>query len=143
MKHLPLNVMVAEDSEDDIVLIEEALSEIPGLTLSHVARDGVEVLHNLRATADEGGALPDLVFLDINMPVMNGFETLRAIKLDPRLRRVPILMMTVSDREEDVVRSYESGSVTYIRKPLSLEHLVPVLTQLEAYWSSVARVPRG
>jgi len=84
---------------------------------------------------------PGLVLLDINMPKKNGFEVLQAMKADPLLQSLPVVMLTTSDREDDVVRSYTHGACSYIRKPISLEQFVQVVKDFEFYWTMVSRVP--
>ena len=84
---------------------------------------------------------PGLVLLDINMPRKNGFEVLQAMKADPLLDALPVVMLTTSDREEDIVRSYTHGASSYIRKPVRLEQFIQVVKNFEAYWTMVSLVP--
>jgi len=138
----PLELLLVEDNDDDIVLIEEAFAEAKLMNVIFTVRDGEEALAYLR---QEGPYThmrrPGLVLLDINMPKKNGFEVLEAIKADPRLRTLPVIMLTTSDREEDVVRSYNDGASSYIRKPMTLERFARVVKGFELYWTLVSRVP--
>ena len=138
----PVELLLVEDNEDDIVLIEEAFTEAKLMNVIFTVRDGEEALAYLR---QEGPYThrrrPGLVLLDINMPKKNGFEVLQAMKADPLLQSLPVVMLTTSDREEDVVRSYNHGACSYIRKPMSLEQFVQVVKHFELYWTMVSRVP--
>lgn len=138
----PLELLLVEDNDDDIVLIEEAFAEAKLMNVIFTVRDGEEALAYLR---QEGPYThrrrPGLVLLDINMPKKNGFEVLQAMKADPLLQSLPVVMLTTSDREEDVVRSYHDGASSYIRKPMTLEQFARVVKGFELYWTLVSRVP--
>ena len=138
----PVELLLVEDNEDDIVLIEEAFAEAKLMNLIFKVRDGEEALAYLRQEGQyTHRRRPGLVLLDINMPKKNGFEVLQAMKADPLLQSLPVVMLTTSDREEDVVRSYNHGACSYIRKPMSLEQFVQVVKDFELYWTMVSRVP--
>ena len=140
----PVDLLLVEDNEDDIVLIEEAFTEAKLMNVIFTVRDGEEALAYLR---QEGPYThrrrPGLVLLDINMPKKNGFEVLQAMKADPLLQSLPVVMLTTSDREDDIVRSYTHGACSYIRKPMSLEQFVQVVKHFELYWTMVSRVPQA
>lgn len=105
-------------------------------------RDGEEALTYLRRQEPyRDVAVPGLILLDINMPKTNGFEVLGAMKADPTLRSLPVVMLTTSDREEDILRSYADGACSYIGKPLDLDHFTKLVKHFELYWTSVARLP--
>lgn len=138
----PVEILLVEDNEDDIVIIRESLEESRLLNLVRVVRDGIEAMAYLRREApfqDVGS--PGLILLDINMPRKNGFEVLEEVKSDPALRSIPVVMLTVSDRDEDILRSYASGACSYIRKPVDFEKLREVVKQFELYWTIVSEVP--
>lgn len=138
----PIELLLVEDNEDDIVLIEEAFAEAKLMNVISIVRDGDEALAYLRQEGQfTHRQRPGLVLLDINMPKKNGFEVLQAIKADPLLQSLPVVMLTTSDREDDVVRSYMAGACSYIRKPLSLAQFVGVVKDFELYWTMVSRVP--
>lgn len=140
----PVEILLVEDSEDDVVIIQETLADSKLVNVQQVARDGEEALAYLTKSGPfEAAGSPGLVLLDLNMPKMNGFEVLDAMKSDKRLRHIPVVMLTVSDREEDVAEAYIRGACTFVRKPVSLNRFKEVAGQLEVYWSSVAQVPRG
>ena len=85
--------------------------------------------------------MPDIVLLDINMPKKNGFEVLEEMKKDPRLLSLPVIMLTTSQREEDVVRAYEKGACSYIHKLVDLDEFKQLIKQFEHYWTGVSRIP--
>ncbi|MBI3355932.1 MAG: response regulator [Nitrospirae bacterium] len=138
----PLELLLVEDNEDDIILVEEAFAEAKLMNVIFTVRDGDEALAYLR---QEGlykhMRRPGLVLLDINMPKKSGFEVLQAMKADPRLQLMPVIILTTSDREDDVVRSYADGASSYIRKPISLAQFAEAVKGFEVYWTMVSRVP--
>ena len=137
-----IDILVVEDNDDDVVLIQEAFAEGKLINRITFVRDGEEAMAYLRKEGIYATApMPGMLLLDINMPKKNGFEVLTDIKADPRLRALPVIMLTVSDRDEDIVRSFEQGACSYIRKPVTLTRFVAVVKEFELYWSLVSRVP--
>jgi CheY-like chemotaxis protein len=144
MTHEPLTILLAEDNEDDIVLMRETLAGSRFFEFVFIARDGDEALAYLRNEDRFADArLPSLVMLDINMPKKNGLEVLEDIKHDARLCRLPVVMLTVSNREEDIVRAYSAGACTFIRKPVQIEDFRAIIAQMSRYWSEIASVPHS
>lgn len=142
MKSQPVEILLVEDNEDDIVLTQEAFTEAKLVNVINTVRDGEEALAYLRREGQYKVArLPGLILLDINMPKKNGFEVLEAMKVDPALRSLPVIMLTTSDREEDIVRSYADGACSYIRKPVDLDRFIDVVKQFELYWTLVSKIP--
>lgn len=142
MRSQPVEILLVEDNEDDIVLAREAFAEARLVNVINTVRDGEEALAYLRREGKYKVARsPGLILLDINMPKKNGFEVLEAMKADPTLRAVPVIMLTTSEREEDVVRSYADGACSYIRKPVDLDQFVGVVKQFELYWTLVSKIP--
>ncbi|MEW6245989.1 MAG: response regulator [Nitrospirota bacterium] len=142
MKDQPVEILLVEDNEDDIVLTREAFTEAKLVNVINTVRDGEEALAYLRREGRYKVArAPGLILLDINMPKKNGFEVLEAMKADPSLRSLPVVMLTTSEREEDVVRSYADGACSYIRKPVDLDQFVGVVKQFELYWTLVSTIP--
>jgi CheY-like chemotaxis protein len=118
------------------------LEDSPLLQLAQVAQDGVEAMAFLRCEAQRrGGQLPDIILLDINMPRMDGFEVLAQIKAEPALRRIPVVMFTTSDCQDDIDKAYALGACSFITKPCSLEELDTTLRRLAGYWVTTARLP--
>lgn len=139
-----IDILLAEDNEDDVVLIRRAFSKVKLLNLVHVVQDGVEALDYLhRRSPYESAALPGLVLLDINMPKKNGFEVMEAMKADPFLRRIPVIMLTTSTRDQDIIRSYEGGACSYISKPPDMGQFIEIVSTFELYWTLVSSLPKG
>jgi CheY-like chemotaxis protein len=138
----PIEILLVDDNDDDVLLLEESLRDSKFVNLLQVVRDGEEALNYLRRQGPFANAtLPGLVLLDINMPKVNGFEVLSAMKEDPVLRTIPVVMLTTSTRDEDIVRSYSGGACSFVSKPVSFEKLKEVIKQFALYWSLVAVVP--
>lgn len=138
----PLEILLVDDNPADVRLTVEALKEGAPQYHLHVARDGVEALAFLRREGSFAEApRPDLVLLDLNMPRKSGREVLADAKGDPALRSIPIVVLTTSKAEEDVLRSYDLHANCYITKPVGLDDFVGVLRQVEGFWSHVVRLP--
>ena len=138
----PMEILLVEDNEDDIILTKEAFAVARVMNSINSVRDGEAALAYLRQEGPYKDAVrPGLVLLDINMPKKNGFEVLEAIKADPRLQALPVIMLTTSEREEDIVRSYTYGACSYVRKPVSLEQFIDVVKKFELYWTLISLVP--
>jgi CheY-like chemotaxis protein len=142
LQHNVLQVLLVEDNDDDIYMVEEAFSQAKLVNIVNVVRDGEEALAYLRREGQYKDAIrPGMVLLDINMPKKNGFEVLRELKADPAICAIPVVMLTTSEREEDIVSSYGSGACTFISKPVDLDKLKQIANQFEMYWALVAKVP--
>lgn len=141
-----ITILMADDDEDDCQMAREALAESRLRNKLHVVSDGEELLRYLRhegVYAAPGSApRPGIVLLDLNMPCMDGREALRAIKADPNLRTIPIVVLTTSKADEDVHRSYELGASSFITKPVTFEGLVEVIKALGKYWLEIVDLPR-
>lgn len=138
-------ILIAEDDDDDYFLTGQALKEARIAADLRRVCDGEELLDYLRRRKRFSGSdvapLPSLILLDLNMPRMDGREALREIKGDPRLRHLPIVVLTTSKAEEDVVRSYELGVNSFITKPLTFQALVEAIKVLGRYWFEVVQLP--
>lgn len=142
MKGAAVEILVVDDNEDDLIMIEEAFAEAKLLNVIKTARHGEEAMAYLRQEGPyKAAARPGLILLDINMPRKNGFEVLTALKADASLCSLPVIMLTTSDRDEDVVRSYGTGACSYIRKPVDLRQFTEVVKHFEFYWTLVSRLP--
>jgi len=137
----PVSILLVEDSPDDVEITRRALER--GQVKNHlmVARDGQEALDILFSRRDTEGALPGLILLDLNLPKIDGREVLEKIKSDPKLRRVPVIALTSSTREEDVVRTYDLGVNTFISKPVKFEDFIRVIATIRDYWILIATLP--
>jgi CheY-like chemotaxis protein len=141
-----LIVLMADDDEDDQMFAQDAFEES---RLPHhltFVNDGEALIEYLKGCLESDGPshtlLPDLILLDLNMPRKDGREALREIKENPRLRHIPVVVLTTSSSDGDVFRSYDIGANSYITKPVTFDSLVEVLDTLGKYWLSVVRLPR-
>jgi two-component system, response regulator len=139
-------LLLVEDNKDDEALILRALRRSQLSPRVVVARDGVEALEYLHGKAGEHARAPapDLVFLDVNLPKLSGLEVLRRIRADARTRGLPVVILTSSKEERDIVTSYELGASSYVRKPVASEQFVDAIGRLGSYWLELAEVlPAG
>ena len=137
-----VEILLVEDSEPDILLTEEAFSEARVANRLHVARDGEEALQFLRRQGEHAGApRPDVILMDINMPRKNGLEVLEEIKADPELRSIPVLILTTSQAEDDVRRSYSGHASGYVVKPVGFENFLQAIRAFEEFWLTFVRFP--
>jgi CheY-like chemotaxis protein len=138
----PMEILLVEDNEDDILLEQEALADAKLVNLMSVVRDGEEALAYLRRQGKyQNARVPGLILLDINMPKKNGFEVLNEIKTDPALMHIPVVMLTTSDSEADIIKSYSRGACSFITKPMDFDKFRDVIRQFALYWALVSRVP--
>ncbi|NVJ06195.1 response regulator [Myxococcus sp. AM001] len=138
----PIEILLVEDNPGDVRLTIEAFKE--GKVSNHlsVARDGVEALAFLRRQGAYANAVrPDLILLDLNLPRKDGREVLAEIKVDPALRRIPVVVLTTSKAEEDILRTYDLHANCYIAKPVDLEQFIFVVRSIDDFWLSVVRLP--
>lgn len=138
----PIRVLLVEDNPGDADLTRETL-EAGRLHLDiDVAIDGEQALAYLRQTPPfEGAPVPDLILLDLNLPRIPGRDVLAAIRQDERLRRIPIVILTSSDAEQDIVKSYELGANCYITKPVGLAAFQSVVRSVEGFWFTIVKLP--
>jgi CheY-like chemotaxis protein len=141
----PIRLLLAEDDPDDQLLIREALAESRIANELDIVSDGEELLEYLRRGNGfghlSGQALPGLILLDLNMPRLDGRQALREIKADPELRRIPVVVLTTSRAEEDVLRTYDLGVNSFVTKPLKFDDLVEVVRALGRYWLEIVELP--
>lgn len=144
-------ILMADDDEDDRLLAQDALRESGQNAELYFVSDGKQLLDYLRLegefTPNEHDARvkaprPDLILLDLNMPRLDGREALRQIKVDPMLRRTPVVILTTSRAEEDIWRAYDDGANSYVTKPVSFDGLVDVMKDLRRYWAETVQLPR-
>ena len=136
-------ILLVEDNPDHALLALEALEAVHGATVDvRVASDGQQALDFLfRAEGFEDAATPNLILLDIQLPLVDGFEVLARVKADDRLRVIPTVMLTTSENERDILRSYGLGSNSYVTKPVDAEALFERIGQLPSYWFNVNALP--
>lgn len=127
-------IMLVEDNPDDEELTLVAFEESRLLNEVVVARDGAEALEYLLDPAGKGHALPHLILLDLNLPKVSGLEVLRKLRQNPRTRLLPVVMLTTSKEESDLINSYDLGCNSYIRKPVVFTEFIEAVRQLGMYW---------
>lgn len=144
-KKNPVTIVIAEDDEDDYILTRDAFAESRLINNLIWVHDGEELLDYLTRhgeyAAPESSPRPALILLDLNMPRMDGREALERIKSDASLRRIPVVVLTTSRAEEDIVRSYDLGVNSFIQKPVSFSDFTQALRLLGAYWLEVVALP--
>ncbi len=145
MKKAIVEILLVEDNEYDIELTLRALHEDHVANTIHVARDGEEALKFLAACEssvnDGDGRMPRLILLDLKLPRVDGHETLRQIKTNPATRMIPVVVLTSSKQDEDMLRSYMTGVNSYIQKPMNFEQFRKIVKELGLYWLVVNQLP--
>ncbi len=138
----PAQILIVEDNPADARLVREVMRDSKILNEIHWVPDGVEAMAFLRRQGKYPDApRPNLMFLDLNMPRKDGREVLREIKSDPDLRRIPVVVMTSSQAEEDIARAYDHHANCYVRKPIDFEQFHSVVKTLENFWFSTVEIP--
>jgi chemotaxis family two-component system response regulator Rcp1 len=139
----PTNVLLVEDSPGDVRLTREAFREANGAVQLHVASDGVEALAFLRQEGAYGEApRPDFILLDLNLPRMDGREVLARIKADDDLRTIPVVILTTSEADADILKSYELNANAYLRKPVTLEAFERLVKSINDFWLTNVLLPQ-
>jgi CheY-like chemotaxis protein len=140
----PVEILLVEDDPGDVLMTKEALAESKVLNHLSVVSNGEEALRYLRQEGEHADAVrPDLVLLDLNLPRVDGREVLAQVKADERLRTIPVVILTTSEAEEDVLRSYQLHANAYVTKPVDFESFVDVIRQVDDFFISVVRLPRS
>jgi chemotaxis family two-component system response regulator Rcp1 len=138
----PIEILLVEDNPGDVRLTREALAEAKVRNNLAVTSDGVEALAYLRREAPYTDATrPDLVLLDLNLPRKDGREVLAEIKADPDLRRLPVVVLTTSTAEQDILESYNLYANCYITKPVDLDQFLAIVTSIEDFWLTIVKLP--
>jgi len=138
----PIEILLVEDNPGDVRLTQEALKESKVNNNLIVARDGEEALAILRRQGDHSEKpQPDLILLDLNLPKMDGREVLENIKSDKVLKRIPVVILTTSKAEEDIVKSYNLHANCYITKPVDLDQFLIVIKTIDEFWLSIVKLP--
>ncbi|MEP6865033.1 MAG: response regulator [Deltaproteobacteria bacterium] len=138
MKPNPIEILLVEDNPADVRLTQEALREGKVKNNLSVARDGEEALAFLRR---EGSPRPDLILLDLNLPRRDGRQVLAEIKKDDELKRIPVVVLTTSAAEVDILKSYELHANCYITKPVDLEQFITVVKSIDDFWLTIVKLP--
>ena len=140
----PIDILLVEDNPGDVRLTEEAFTDGRIANTLHVVTDGVEALEFVFRRGEYADVpRPDLVLLDLNLPRRNGDEVLEEMHADPETRRIPVIVLTSSNAEKDVVRSYELCANGYLTKPVDPDEFIGVIHKLERYWLTIVRLPES
>jgi CheY-like chemotaxis protein len=138
----PIEILLVEDSLEDVRLTMEALKEEKLHNSVHVVRDGVEAMAFLRREGKFADVTkPDLILLDLNLPRKDGREVLKEVKADPELRSIPVVVLTISKADKDVVSAYDSHANCYITKPLDLSQFSEVVKSIQDFWLTIVKLP--
>lgn len=138
----PIEILLVEDNPGDVRLTREALKEGKVRNNLHVAEDGDKALAFLRQGGNGASApRPDLILLDLNLPKRDGREVLAEIKSDPSLRCIPVVILTTSRAEEDILKTYDLHANCYITKPVNLEQFISVVKAIEDFWLTIVKLP--
>ena len=142
----PFSILIAEDDDDDQMLIRESFEENKIINPLYYVKDGVELIDFLKCTgkySEQSPIRPGLILLDLNMPIKDGREALAEIKQDFDLRRIPIVVLTTSNSEIDIFKTYDSGVNSYITKPVTFESLVEIIKKVSNYWFEIVQIPKN
>ncbi len=138
----PVEILLVEDNPGDVRLTREALREGKVRNNLNVAEDGVQALAYLRREGQYAGAArPDLILLDLNLPKKDGREVLAEIKQDPSLRHIPVVILSSSPAEQDIIRAYDLHANCYVTKPVDLDQFITVVKSIEDFWFTIVRLP--
>ena len=140
----PIEILLVEDNPGDVRLTQEILRDGNIRNNMSVAKDGVDAVSFLRRTGEYAGApRPDIILLDLNLPKKDGREVLAEIKADSNLKQIPVLVLTTSSAEQDIVKSYDLHANCYITKPVDLDQFIRVIRSIEDFWLTIVKLPRG
>lgn len=140
----PINILIADDDEDDLIFAKKALKESRLKNNVYCVEDGLELMDYLLKRGkfnSENAPTPDLILLDLNMPKKSGREALKEIRGDDGLNQIPVVILTTSDAEQDIIISYKLGANSYIKKPVDFEGLVDLMKALKTYWVQFVKFP--
>jgi two-component system, chemotaxis family, response regulator Rcp1 len=139
----PIDILLVEDSPGDVRLTKEALKDAKVLNNLYVTRDGVEAIEFLRRKGLYKDAVrPDIILLDLNLPKKNGQEVLAEIKNDEDLKQIPVVILTVSKAEEDILKSYKLHANCFIAKPVAFNDFMEVVKSIEDFWLTIVKLPK-
>jgi len=138
----PIDILLVEDNPGDVRLTQEALRDAKVRNTLNVVRDGEEaMLYLQRRGRYKEATRPDVIFLDLNLPRKTGLEVLKDVKADDELKRIPIVVITTSNAEQDIVKSYDLHANCYVTKPVDLGQFLEVVKSIEDFWLSIVRLP--
>jgi len=145
MNQHPIRILLIEDDPEDILIIQMVLKKAKVPNELFVVQDGRAALdflqHRGKYSGNNGAPRPEFILMEIDLPKLNGIELLKQLKSDKKLRSIPVTIFTHSDRDEDVVTSYQLGANSYLRKPLGFDNFVSTVRSLYRYWTALAKLP--
>ena len=136
-----VEVLLVEDNPGDVRLIQEVFKEAKIKNVLHVARDGEEAMKMLRLEGENPTRIPDLILLDLNLPKKDGRAVLKEIKKDEKLKCIPVVVLTSSIRDEDLIETYKNNANCYIAKPVDLDQLIKVVQNIGEFWLDIVKLP--
>lgn len=140
-KMKPVHILLVEDNEGDVVLTQEAFEESKIKTRISVAKNGADALDFLFQRGKfKQAERPDLVLLDINIPIYNGHEVLRQVKSDDSLKKIPVIMLTTSSHQKDINQAYEYHANSYVTKPIEMEDFLKAILKIEEFWLQLSKL---
>jgi CheY-like chemotaxis protein len=138
----PIEILIVEDNEGDVGLIEEVFEEAKIKNNIHVAEDGEEAVLYLRGKGKfSGSPRPDIIILDLNLPNKDGREVLKEIKEDENLKNIPVVVLTTSGAEKDIIRAYELHANAYVTKPIDFDQFINVIGSIVNFWLEIVKLP--
>jgi chemotaxis family two-component system response regulator Rcp1 len=138
----PITILLVEDNPGDVRLVQETFREGKVCNNLEITRDGVEAMAFLRHEGQFASApRPDLILLDLNLPRKNGSEVLAEIKADEKLKRIPVVILTASQAEEDIVKAYDLYANCYLTKPIDLDQFISLVNAIKSFWLSIVKLP--
>ena len=143
-KPMPMTILIADDDADDRMFLEQAMRQNGYQQGIQFVEDGEDLMAYLRRQGrynEQNAPWPNMLILDLNMPRKNGFQALAEIKDDPKLRRLPVIVMTTSSADEDIARTYNSGVNSFVTKPFNFNRLVEMVSTLKTYWMDTVKSP--
>ena len=136
-----VDVLLVEDNPGDVRLIQEVFKEAKIRNVLHVASDGEEAMRMLHLEGENPTRLPDLILLDLNLPKKDGRDVLKEIKKDDKLKCIPVVVLTSSIRDEDLIETYKNNANCYIAKPVDLDQLIKVVENIGEFWLDIVKLP--
>lgn len=142
MQSYPVQILLVEDDEGDVDLMTEGLNKAKILISMHVVDDGIKAMKYLRHEAPYVESVtPDLILLDLNLPLMDGREVLAEVKSDEHLKTIPVVVLTTSDSEKDILKSYSLGANCYLTKPVNFSRFVEMVQSIQHFWLTLVKLP--
>ncbi len=139
-----VEILLVEDNPGDVRLTQEVLRDGKVRNNMSVVMDGVDAISFLQQTGEYAGApRPDIILLDLNLPKKDGREVLAEIKADPDLKHIPVVVLTTSSAEQDILRSYDLHANCYVTKPVDLDQFIKVMKMIEDFWLTIVKLPRS